>query len=389
MTTTSPLLDRGIAAARAGDKSRARDLLTGAVRSDPQSATAWLWLGSVLETPQGRAHCLERVLALQPWNETARLGLERLKQAEPAPVLVATPMLVTIPALVALPEPTAEPTATPAAEPLPGRRPDAAVIGRPGFWRVAVSVLAIVALVMVSLLVYSFLGLERSRGDQVLAAALVPAAAQGTLRPTFTNTPTPTATPTDTATPTHTPTWTLQPTNTPTATATPSPTSTPTPPPPAPRRAAPTATSVPTPCPTLPPRTVDPRLAGLGVQVVPVGTGAGQLHWRLVEARWANPQESAGKHSIFVEVLDLQGRRAVGQTVIVQWADGAAPLVVKGETPPGCGVDFGMYNTLGSYSVSVGGRPSDKITGLGLGTQEAPDFTIHTSFYLTFRLASR
>jgi hypothetical protein len=48
-----------------------------------------------------------------------------------------------------------------------------------------------------------------------------------------------------------------------------------------------------------------------------------------------------------------------------------------------------MYNTLGSYAVSVGGAPSDRIVGLGLGTAEAPNFTIHTSFYLTFRLAYR
>jgi hypothetical protein len=44
-----------------------------------------------------------------------------------------------------------------------------------------------------------------------------------------------------------------------------------------------------------------------------------------------------------------------------------------------------MYNTLGSYSVSIGGSPSDRIVGMGLGTADAPAFTIHTCFYLVFR----
>jgi hypothetical protein len=48
-----------------------------------------------------------------------------------------------------------------------------------------------------------------------------------------------------------------------------------------------------------------------------------------------------------------------------------------------------MYNTLGSYSVDSDGAPSDRIVALGLGTAETPNFTIHTSFYLTFRLAVR
>jgi hypothetical protein len=134
---------------------------------------------------------------------------------------------------------------------------------------------------------------------------------------------------------------------------------------------------------------IDPRLIGLGVRVEPAFVSAGQPYWRLVEARWADERESGGKHSIFVEVLGTGGQRAVGQMVLIRWADGTVALPVKGEPAPGCGVDFGMYNTLGSYAVSVSGAPSDRITGLGLGTAEAPNFTIHTSFYLQYRLVYR
>jgi hypothetical protein len=117
--------------------------------------------------------------------------------------------------------------------------------------------------------------------------------------------------------------------------------------------------------------------------------GEDQPYWRLVEARWADEAESRGKHSIFVEVVDVNGRRVVGQPVSIRWTDGNAALLVEDRPAPDWGVNFGMYNTLGSYAVSVGGAPSDRIVGLGLGTAEAPNFTIHTSFYLTFRLAYR
>jgi hypothetical protein len=111
----------------------------------------------------------------------------------------------------------------------------------------------------------------------------------------------------------------------------------------------------------------------------------GQPHWYLVEARWADEREAAGKHNIFVEVLDTTGQRAVGQTVIVQWTDGSVALTVEDVPPPDWPVDFGMYNTLGSYAVSIGGGPSDRIVGLGLGTPQDPQMKVHTCFYLIFR----
>jgi hypothetical protein len=139
----------------------------------------------------------------------------------------------------------------------------------------------------------------------------------------------------------------------------------------------------------LPPRSLDPNLSQLGVRVESAFVGIGQPYWRLVEARWTDEKASGGKHSIFVEVLNANGGRAVGHPVIVQWAGGNVILPVEDKPFPDWGVNFPMYNTLGSYSVSVGGAPSDSIVGLGLGTIEAPEFRVHTSFYLTFRLVYR
>jgi hypothetical protein len=123
----------------------------------------------------------------------------------------------------------------------------------------------------------------------------------------------------------------------------------------------------------------------LGVRIELASVGPGQPHWRLVEARWSDERESAGKHSIFVEVLDLQGSRAVGQPVVVQWTGNNLILTVEDPPPPDWGTNFPMYNTLGSYAVKVGGAPSDRVVGMGLGTLETPNFKVHTCFYLTFR----
>ena len=59
------LLRAGIAAARAGQSTRARNLLMRAIDQDARNAIAWLWLSRVLHSPGGRKVCLERALALK------------------------------------------------------------------------------------------------------------------------------------------------------------------------------------------------------------------------------------------------------------------------------------------------------------------------------------
>ena len=377
---------------------------------------AWLWLSGVLDTAQGRSHCLKKVLEINPANEVARRGLQALEAAAPAPALIA----------VSAPAPPKPAQAAPAAGGLTRSaasaaarrrmpRPEAgegrpapaaagagagggiaaratagegpSLLAQPRFWRVVIPCLAVVAVSLVgALLVSGAMGpppLEHGRVAGA-AVAMVSPSPLGTMRPTYTATPTPTATPTWTPTATFTPLPTDTPLPTPTDTQTPTAT-------PRPVRRQPTAapTAPPAPRPTLPPRTWDPRLDALGVRIEPVGIAEGQRFWRLVEARWADERQAGGKHSIYVEVLDFQGNRVVGQPVIVQWADGNVALSVENRPAPDWGVDFGMYNCLGSYAVSVGGAPSDRIVGLGLGTPDRPGFTIHTSFYLVFRLAQR
>ena len=200
--------------------------------------------------------------------------------------------------------------------------------------------------------------------------------------------------------PTPTP-WIIVVTNTPappTDTPVP-PTDTPVPPTDTPQAAAaaakplsqPKPTSTPTPAARqLPPRDLDPRLASLNVQIVDAkNVQSGQWHWRLIRVRWQNQEESGNDHTIYIEVLDENGGRIVGQPVEVRWQDGSLTVVTEDKPPNEYSANFPMYNTLGSYVVAVAGLPSDTIVGLGMGTADQPDFTIHTNFFLTFKKVRR
>src|SRR5262245_20088560 len=72
------VLQNGIAAARAGQQAQARLLLQEAVKRDPRSEVAWLWLSSVAKDNQERIFCLKQLLSLNPNNEHAIKGLKAL-----------------------------------------------------------------------------------------------------------------------------------------------------------------------------------------------------------------------------------------------------------------------------------------------------------------------
>src|SRR5258708_8641093 len=72
------VLQQGIAAARAGQNAEARQLLQEAVKRDPRSESAWLWLSSVAKDDKERIFCLKQLLAINPENENAIKGLRQL-----------------------------------------------------------------------------------------------------------------------------------------------------------------------------------------------------------------------------------------------------------------------------------------------------------------------
>lgn len=85
-TDFAELLRAGIAAAKRGDKARARFLLRQAASLSDASALAWLWLASVAESRVQAIGHLEKALELDPGHERARAWLDRLRASQPTKV---------------------------------------------------------------------------------------------------------------------------------------------------------------------------------------------------------------------------------------------------------------------------------------------------------------
>jgi CheY-like chemotaxis protein len=77
------LLRQGIAAAKQGDRARARALLLEATELEPGYELAWLWLASVAEDRQDTAYYLERALAINPDDERALSWLTHVREQLP------------------------------------------------------------------------------------------------------------------------------------------------------------------------------------------------------------------------------------------------------------------------------------------------------------------
>jgi hypothetical protein len=127
----------------------------------------------------------------------------------------------------------------------------------------------------------------------------------------------------------------------------------------------------------------DSRLDAMGVRLVRAQPPAGETCYRLVKAKWFDQLESQGRHHIFVDVWDEEGQRILGQRVIVS-NGGQTVLVTEDKPPPELSCNMPMFAVLGSYSCQVEGI-SDAVTGMGMGSAEAPTFALHTSFELTFQ----
>lgn len=229
--------------------------------------------------------------------------------------------------------------------------------------------------------VYAVGSYELASSDKDLAEAL--AMADKAVPPTPTYTPGPTPTNIPTSTPLPTPTFTPVPTSTPPPTAAPFVQQF------IPQEAPPTAAPEVVAVAVAPSRVWDPRLDQLRVKVEDAPAAPGQQYWKLIEARWADEQESGGKHHIYVEVLDENGNRIVGHPVTVWWGDGSYTGGVEDKAPPDFGFNYQMYAAGNAYNIKVEGMPSDIVYGAGMGDIERPDWGIHTSIYLTYQKATK
>ncbi len=192
------LLRKGISSAKAGRAEEARDLLSQVLDLDPENEKAWLWMSSVVPDDD-RIVCLRNVIAINPSNELARLGLESLlkekehETAREAPIPRVEPV---------------EEESWPAMESEPPSDAEEEVSGGGrscGAW-LGLSILAVLAIsvcVVAAVLGMMVLGPGHQRAESPTVAASLPMetptlASQHT--PSVTSTLTPTRTPAPTST---------------------------------------------------------------------------------------------------------------------------------------------------------------------------------------------
>jgi hypothetical protein len=132
---------------------------------------------------------------------------------------------------------------------------------------------------------------------------------------------------------------------------------------------------------------------GAGVKLEPAsspqGIAAGSPYWKLVEARWLDKEEATGASHIFVKALDADGKPLENATFAVARPDARDLVTTKGPVDGFWG-NYTMYGLLGTYSVEMteGGYPSERVTDVGLGTEEVPDAWTSTAFRFTFQLVA-
>lgn len=80
---TQSMLTEAIAAARSGDRSRARELLTRLLKTDTSNAEYWIWMSAVVDSERESIYCLESALKLDPTNRAALRGLVILGARKP------------------------------------------------------------------------------------------------------------------------------------------------------------------------------------------------------------------------------------------------------------------------------------------------------------------
>lgn len=149
----------------------------------------------------------------------------------------------------------------------------------------------------------------------------------------------------------------------------------------APPTAAPTTMA---PVATSPTADLDPRLPALGVTVVDAAPVTG-ASFDLVSVKWTDEAASEGRHHIYVDVVDENGQRIVGQPVTISWDGGAVTGAVEAKPAPEYGFNFPMYAAGNAYDVSVAGIPSDVLVGAGMGDLNDRYKAVHTSYYLVFQ----
>ncbi|HLO29478.1 MAG TPA: tetratricopeptide repeat protein [Anaerolineales bacterium] len=76
-----PLVHSAIDAANRGEKNKAMEYLKQVLATDPRNVDAWLVIAAIIDQPERKRQCLNRVLSLDPTNQIARDELLEMDRA--------------------------------------------------------------------------------------------------------------------------------------------------------------------------------------------------------------------------------------------------------------------------------------------------------------------
>jgi tetratricopeptide (TPR) repeat protein len=86
------MFTEAVAAARAGDRSQARELFSQLLRGDSSNVEYWIWMSSLVDSHREKAYCLDSAVRLDPTNRAVLraivvLGIRPLQDGERLPPL--------------------------------------------------------------------------------------------------------------------------------------------------------------------------------------------------------------------------------------------------------------------------------------------------------------
>jgi tetratricopeptide (TPR) repeat protein len=85
-------LQEAIEALRRQDTTRAKDILSGLLKDEPNNVEYWVWMSAAVETAKERLYCLQTAARLDPENAAARRGLRLLGALPPDDSLPPFPL---------------------------------------------------------------------------------------------------------------------------------------------------------------------------------------------------------------------------------------------------------------------------------------------------------
>lgn len=90
--TVDGLIQQAMAEAKTGNKSKAKNLLTEALKIDKEDVRIWYLLSQVVETKEQKIYCLKKILEIDPINQQAIVRLNELAGEKPSmPAIPAIP----------------------------------------------------------------------------------------------------------------------------------------------------------------------------------------------------------------------------------------------------------------------------------------------------------